>query len=136
MINHLFVYGTLMRNAADAPRGHPQRGKLDVAGEWLGPAEINGRLYDLGRYPILVVGTARHETVHGEIYRLHTPALTFQWLDPYEGIPPGKSRGPEYERVIHKVRLADGNEIDAWVYAHHGPIGIARHDPKGRWRPA
>lgn len=134
--NHLFVYGTLMRNAADAPMGHLQRGKLDAAAEWLGQAQIDGRLYDRGCYPILVMGGSGRETVYGEVYRLRSPVMTFQWLDPYEGIPPGKTRGPEYERIVGKVRLEGGSEIDVWVYAHHGSLGAARHVLEGRWRPA
>lgn len=136
MTNYLFVYGTLMRAAADAPMGHRERRKLEAAGDWLGEAVIDGRLYDRGRYPILVAGAAPNETVHGEVFWLQAPAETFRWLDPYEGIPPGGLRGSEYERVVRRVQLDGGRAVDAWVYVHHGAIGTARPVPGGRWHPA
>ena len=141
MLQNLFVYGTLMRAAADARLGRTERARLEAAGEWLGPARITGCLYDLGAYPVLVAPPADvaarpdHATVHGEVFRLRAPAMTFRWLDVYEGIPPGKTTGAEYERGIAKVHLDDGDQIEAWVYRSFGPIGRARHIPNGRWRP-
>ena len=124
-----------MRAATGTQLGHEQRLRLESSGEWLGEARIDGRLYDLGRYPILAAPKARHETVFGEVYRLQTPATTFGWLDHYEGIPPGKTRGAEYERLTRPVRNAAGETIEAWVYIHIGPIGRARRIADGRWRP-
>lgn len=135
MLQYLFVYGTLMRRAAAAPLGRPERARLDAAGDWLGEARIAGCLYDLGRYPVLVAEPGAHEVVHGEVYRLHMPGVAFRWLDHYEGIPPGSTRGLEYERVIKPVHLAGGGTIEAWVYMHSGAVGQARRLADGRWRP-
>ena len=98
MIQHLFVYGTLMRAAAGADLGDDERRRLEEDGEWFGEARINGRIYDLGPYPILTAPEAENETVYGEAFRLRDPKLTFRWLDIYEGIPPGETRGAEYEQ--------------------------------------
>ena len=141
MLQNLFVYGTLMRAAAECRLGRSERARLEAAGEWLGLARINGCLYDLGAYPVVVappaeVATlANDTTVHGEVFRLRAPAMTFRWLDIYEGISPGKTTGTEYTRAIAKVHLDDGDQIEAWLYRNIGPIGRARHIPNGRWRP-
>ena len=135
MTNCLFVYGTLMRAASASSLGRHERARLEASGEWLGAATIAGRLYDLGRYPVLVAPRARHERVHGEVFRLHTPALIFRWLDIYEGIPPGMTRGAEYERVTATARLAAGDTIEAGVYLFAGNVAGLRRLPDGCWRP-
>jgi gamma-glutamylcyclotransferase (GGCT)/AIG2-like uncharacterized protein YtfP len=45
---HLFVYGTLMSTASGA-FGKAMRERLQREAQLVGPAAIQGRLYDLGR---------------------------------------------------------------------------------------
>ncbi len=132
MHNHLFVYGTLMTSADGARIGKAQRARLQREGTSLGDAAINGRLYDLGRYPALVASAS--ETAHGEVFRLANPLSSFVWLDKYEGVVPGRDTS-EYERVVRPVRLASGEEISAWVYLHLAEVPEKAHIADGRWQP-
>jgi gamma-glutamylcyclotransferase (GGCT)/AIG2-like uncharacterized protein YtfP len=138
MTDLLFVYGTLMRAAAAAGMGREMRARLDAEGTWCGPATVAGRLYDLGRYPGLVSSGDASDAprVHGEVYRLRDPAASFAWLDPYEGIPAGRLRGDEYERLVRTVVLAGGEQVAAWLYHWHAGIASAVLVPDGRWVPA
>lgn len=135
MTDQLFVYGTLMRAAAASRLGRDMRERLERSGAWLGTASIEGRLYDLGRYPLLKPARSGADLVHGEVYRLSDPAAVFAWLDPYEGIEPGAGRG-EYERVVRPVTLTPGATSDAWVYLSAMDVPESRRLASGRWRPA
>ena len=140
MIPYLLVYGTLMRRAAVAHMGHAERQRLEVQGDWLGAAQIAGRLFDLGQYPVLDAPKppdekSHRETVHGEVFRLHAPQVTVRWLDLYEGIPPGQESGNDYARVLRPVRLATGEVLEAWVYVLAGDADAAPLIPDGRWLP-
>ena len=135
MIHNLFVYGTLKRCASGARLGQAERQRLELEGDWRGEALMAGRIYDMGRYPVLAAPKSEHETVHGEVFRLRSPETTFGWLDIYEGLPPGRARGDEYERVTRHVRLAGGEDLEAWVYVLAGNIGAAALIPDGRWLP-
>jgi gamma-glutamylcyclotransferase (GGCT)/AIG2-like uncharacterized protein YtfP len=132
MHKHLFVYGTLMTSADGARIGKAQRARLQREGTSLGGATINGRLYDLGRYPALVA--AAGETAHGEVFRLANPLSSFVWLDTYEGVVPGRQTN-EYERVVRPVWLASGEEISACVYLYLAEVPLKAHIAGGRWQP-
>lgn len=135
MTDLLFVYGTLMRRAANARLGRDMRERLEQSGTWLGEAETSGQLLDLGQYPALIAPAGPADVVHGEIYRLTDPAAAFRWLDPYEGIPPGRTRGREYERIEQAVTLADGKKDTAWIYRYLMAIPHPKPVPSGRWQP-
>jgi gamma-glutamylcyclotransferase (GGCT)/AIG2-like uncharacterized protein YtfP len=131
---HLFVYGTLMSAAEGVRLGQDMRARLQREAASLGEATMPGRLYDLGRYPGLVASPDAGDAVHGEVFRLSDPANAFTWLDAYENVRPNDPAS-EYERVVRTVRLATGDEIDAWVYVYRGDVARARHVTDGRWRP-
>ena len=135
MIEHLFVYGTLMRAASASTLGRDMRARLDAQGDWLGAATIAGQLFALDRYPALVASQQAADIVHGEVYRLRDPAASLAWLDTYEGLPAGKTRGDEYERSVRQVTLASGPTIDAWVYTWLGDPTVSRRILAGRWLP-
>lgn len=123
----LFVYGTLMSHT-----GTPKAVQLAAEADSLGPASIAGRLYRIDWYPGLVPGEGR---VHGEVFRLRTPADSLVWLDAYEGIVPGddlKNRN-EYERVRRPVTLDDGRTVEAWVYLYLADVSAATPVADGRW---
>lgn len=132
MHKHLFVYGTLMIAAEGARIGKAQRARLQRDGTSLGGATINGRLYDLKRYPALVAST--NERVHGEVFRLANPLSSFVWLDKYEDVVPGRASN-EYERVVRPVWLASGEEIAAWVYLYLAEVPNKARIADGRWQP-
>ena len=132
MQKHLFVYGTLMTAADGWLIGKAQRARLQREATSLGNATINGRLYDLKRYPALVASA--NEVAHGEVFRLANPLSSFLWLDKYEGVVPGRETN-EYERVVRPVWLASGEEISAWVYRYLAEVPLKALIPGGRWQP-
>jgi gamma-glutamylcyclotransferase (GGCT)/AIG2-like uncharacterized protein YtfP len=132
MQKHLFVYGTLMTAADGWLIGKAQRARLQREATSLGDATINGRLYDLKRYPALVASA--REIAHGEVFRLANPLSSFVWLDTYEGVVPGREKN-EYERVVRPVWLASGEEIAAWVYLYLAEVPNKAHIADGRWIP-
>ena len=101
----LFVYGTL------AP-GEPNHDQLDgVRGSWT-PASVRGHLRRLGwgadmGYPALILDPDA-ERIAGQL--LESDDLERHWrrLDEFEG--------DEYSRVLTRVDLADGREVEAFVY--------------------
>jgi gamma-glutamylcyclotransferase (GGCT)/AIG2-like uncharacterized protein YtfP len=130
MLEHLFVYGTLMSGA-----GHPMGARLGREGRLVGPALIVGRLFDLGRYPALVETGPDDGHVHGEVYALSNPAEAFRWLDRYEGIVPGREAQSDYTRVERTAQLDAGGAITTWVYLYRAPLEGAAVIESGRWLP-
>ena len=131
--NLMFAYGTLL-SADVGLMGRPQRSRLAREARLLGAASTEGRLYDLGRYPGLVLPGGAGEIVHGELLELATAALTLRWLDAYEGIVPGRHPYNDYERSHRPVLVSDGREpVMAWVYLYRGGVANASLIPSGRW---
>ena len=132
----LFVYGTLMRDASGV-FGQTERDRLRAESTSVGPATMQGKLYDLGQYPGLVIGPDGG-AVQGEIITLVDPDRTLAWLDLYEGVEPSQSGvdgipSPEYVRRPVAVSLYNGELCKAWVYAYIGPLRGARLLPEARW---
>ena len=130
----LFVYGTLL-SGDKGPTGVSQRARLARDATVLARGTVEGRLYDLGRYPGIVV-PAPGELVHGEVLALETPERTLRWLDIYEGMVPGRHQHNEYERLRLPVTLEDGGRVEAWAYVYRGSLTGARHIGDGRWLPS
>jgi gamma-glutamylcyclotransferase (GGCT)/AIG2-like uncharacterized protein YtfP len=113
-MNHLFVYGTLRSGFQN------QYARLLAEEETLlGRARIRGKLYDIGRYPGLVLSSAPQELVIGEVYRLQDPDRTLATLDRYEGA--------EFTRVAATIlleagELEAGEQLPAWVYVYNRPV--------------
>lgn len=125
---HLFVYGTLLSAA-----GHPMGARLRREASLVDVAQTRGRLYRIAHYPGLVDSLVEEDVVHGEVYRLNSPAISLKWLDAYEGIRPGKGRGSEYERVERPVHLASNRTLTAWVYLYCRDVTPSALVPDGRW---
>lgn len=106
---HVFVYGTLRRGGDnDITRLHP-------APVWVGTATIKGVLYDLGRYPGVVVGDEESVDgvgdVVGEVYAI-TPALE-RVLDEIEELYPQQTQ--EYAKRELAVSV-NGRSLQCLVY--------------------
>ena len=127
---NLFVYGTLLSTA-----GHPMGARLRHQARLIGEASIQGRLYDLGRYPALVASAGAPGKVHGEVYALDNPATALKWLDAYEGIVPGDGDQNDYQRVERLAQLVSGEEIAVWVYVYRKSVAPSSLIPGGRWVP-
>jgi gamma-glutamylcyclotransferase (GGCT)/AIG2-like uncharacterized protein YtfP len=114
--------------------GARERERLYREGRCLGAASTAGRLYDLGRYPGLVLSDDPTDVVHGEVFALTDPHRVFQWLDPYESIDAQDVDASEYVRVERPVVLASGLSTVAWVYVYRRDVSDARVIATGRWR--
>ncbi|MCP4427555.1 MAG: gamma-glutamylcyclotransferase, partial [Chloroflexi bacterium] len=100
-IRPFFVYGTLLSGQPNAVLW--QRDGVS-AGAALFP---NGRLYDMGGYPMLVEGEGG--LVKGEIVAVpdgHYTAVLAR-LDALEGYNPTQPQAPGYRRLARKAVLTD-----------------------------
>ena len=112
----LFVYGTLRRGAYRGGRVNPFAQRLEAEAKWLGPARIQGRLYQVNaEYPGLARAERDEEWVTGEVWAFSDAGL-WQALDDYEG--------DEYVRVPWKI-VMDGGERQGWVYLYASRITTA-----------
>ena len=119
----LFVYGTLRAFLATSAGEQLRRRSCLV-----GYARVEGRLYDLGRYPGLVRRRRAGEWVTGELYRLRNPRLTLRALDRYEtGAWPVQARFTRERAIAH---LAQGARRRVWLYRFLGPVR-AQHRIEG-----
>lgn len=92
----LFVYGTLLSGLSN--HHHMQGARC------LGPASVQGALFDLGEYPAMVMTGARAEpleTVMGELYQIEASHL--QRLDTLEEVDPESIENSMYLRVTSEV---------------------------------
>jgi gamma-glutamylcyclotransferase (GGCT)/AIG2-like uncharacterized protein YtfP len=106
----LFVYGTLRQGSVNRFAR-----LLHDRARFLGVSRMQGRLYNLGRYPGAVPSNVPTDWVRGELFRLDQPAKILAALDAYEG--------PQFARVPQRVYLASGLQL-AWVYLYQGnPTG-------------
>ena len=110
----LFVYGTLMPGFGNHARiVHLVRSSQ--------PASTEGVLIDLGAYPAMIPG---HGLVKGVLLEVDEEALLI--TDRIEGCDPDADRNL-YIRKKAIIRLADGEEVAAWVYEFANPEQIAHH---------
>jgi gamma-glutamylcyclotransferase (GGCT)/AIG2-like uncharacterized protein YtfP len=115
----LFVYGTL-REFVPTDAGE----RLRRQSRLVGLARVEGRLYDLGRYPGLVQRRCAGEWVIGELYRLRNPRLTLRALDLYEcGPRPVPARFMREHAVAY---LGPGARRRVWVYRFRGSVRAQR----------
>ena len=104
----LFIYGTLMPGLRLA---HEMAGA-----EPLGPAQVSGRLVDVGRYPGLLHGPG---VVHGELYRVDDAQLAR--LDAVEDMVPGQREASQYWREPVTVLHGALQGQTVWTYVYNRP---------------
>ena len=127
---NLFVYGTLRR----CFRNEFAR-LLRRSARFVGYGKVKGRLYLIADYPGLVA-TAHEDWVHGEIYRLNTPAETYKLLDDYEGCGPTAALPHEYRRAVWPVLIDTGEWIRACVYTYEGEVSGKERITSGDFSPS
>ena len=105
---HLFVYGTLLSAVPSSMAKFLRRRATLV-----GPATVQGRLFDLGMYPGFQMGEGE---VAGELYALEPgkQSETLSMLDAYEGVT-GEDED-EYVRTEIICRMNDGSSLTAQTY--------------------
>ena len=113
----LFVYGTLRRDPS-----HDMFHVLARSAIFLGEAEVQGRLYDLGAYPGMVV-TRDGSRVRGEVYEIQSDRWSeaIEQLDKYEGCSEADPAPHEYRRELVQTELENGQRADAWAYLLNRP---------------
>lgn len=118
----LLLYGSLgSRESMHAELG------LDKALQRLGPREIHGSLYDLGKYPGLVLGPG---VVVAELFKIRdlSVLLRLDEFEEYDHAKPEQSlfrrttlQLPRYRwRIANKLRRYP--MIDPWIYVYNQPI--------------
>ncbi len=101
---HLFVYGTLRPHLASN-----KVRQLLVGMKVVGPATVQGRLYDFGDFPGVTNGNG---IVHGDLLRLsHTDQL-----DPLDDYEECHGLLPLFTRSNTNAQLSDGLRVPAWIY--------------------
>lgn len=121
----LFVYGTLRPDL-----GHPMAARLDAAGVALGPAWIEGVMYDLGEFPG-VVAHAGPNRVHGLLFMLPAGHPLWPALDDYEDVRGGS--GAFALAAVRAWSAATGGWIDAVTYVYRGAVDGVPVVPGGDW---
>ncbi len=110
---YIFFYGTLMSNF-----NNPLQEEVMPLLNYIGPAQINGYLFNVGRYPGFVPDALGGQ-VYGEVYELpeeHNQLLAL--LDDYEGIGEHHREPYEYQRVTLPVQL-ERDTVNCWVYVYN-----------------
>jgi len=118
---YLFVYGTLKSNF----RNRYAR-RLRREAQFLGRAEMPGRLYRVKWYPGLRPARQSEESVIGEVFHLRQPVPMLRTLDEYEG-------KHDYARELHTATLANGRRLRCWVYMYRIPLAERRRVASGEW---
>ena len=104
-MTYLFIYGTLMPGLRLEAEMH--------GAHFMGPAQVLGQLFDLGRYPGLLHGDGQ---VTGEVYEVDDAQLAR--LDGVEGVVPGDRTESHYWREVVKVVSGplQGQPVHTYVY--------------------
>ena len=110
---YLFVYGTLLHSIESSMANY-----LKDVSTFIGTGHLKGRMYDLGRYPGVVVNEKEPKRIFGHIFKLKQAAEALKVLDYYEAIPDGENTTSEYIRCLQEVE-SEGNIISCWVYVYN-----------------
>ena len=111
--------------------GHSMHDVLARGADFVGEGVVLGRLYDLGRYPGLVLSESTEDKVFGELYRLRDDDV-LRVLDDYEGCAPGDPEPHEYARRSVSV-IGAGAATEAWAYIYNGAVEQLRLITSGRY---
>jgi gamma-glutamylcyclotransferase (GGCT)/AIG2-like uncharacterized protein YtfP len=121
MSKYLFAYGTLQ--AGLAPRAMaPTVAKLRPVGE----GGVQGRLYDFGDYPGVVLNSPHGQKVFGTVFEVPSGQDVWRVLDDYEGFNPALPDSSLFIRVLKPVQLKAGGTLECWVYVYNQSVDGAR----------
>jgi gamma-glutamylcyclotransferase (GGCT)/AIG2-like uncharacterized protein YtfP len=118
MSDYLFVYGTLLPHLAPPAVVNEVRQFI-----WLGRGTARGRLYDLGAYPGAILDAAAETRIVGQVCQLPDNPAVLEALDAYEGYYyADPSPDSLFVRTTTRVSLADGRELDCWIYVYNREV--------------
>lgn len=99
--HYVLVYGTLRQGGYN----HSLMGEA----EFLASLKLSGfTMVSLGSYPAVYLDAQAEELIYAELYAVGT--ATFARLDQLEGYP------SFYNRSQVEVSLANGQQVNAWIY--------------------
>lgn len=128
MTPNLFVYGSLLRGF-----GHPMHEVLQRYAVYQGPGYINGKLFDIGDYPGLILSNNVRKVVEGEIYTIRDEDNLFLLLDRYEGCDKHAEQPCEYQRDVVTINNDEDITMLAWSYLYKHPVENNRLIPDGNY---
>jgi len=108
----LFVYGTLLLADNEFANYLTSNSTIYCKGK------IQGRLYDAGHYPALVIGSKDNYNVWGTVYRLKNLQEVLKQLDFYEGYGEGEEQPYLYIREALSVKTDEGI-LTCWTYLYN-----------------
>lgn len=127
-LTRIFVYGTL--HPAHQPE-HVRRWAPPMVS--VGVATVNGRLYDLGSFPGLVLEDGGG-LVHGAVFSIADDPEVWRLFDRYEGFMPQRPAESLFRRERCLATFDQGLEIDCWTYVYNRSVHDAPLVPEGRWK--
>jgi gamma-glutamylcyclotransferase (GGCT)/AIG2-like uncharacterized protein YtfP len=111
MTEFIFVYGTLRKAIAIGSHNILAR-----YGDYVADGYLQGKLYEVNRYPAAIESNNRQDKVYGELYQMADSRLVLPELDAYEECTPHYPEPHEYRRKQLAISLCDGGSVIAWVY--------------------
>jgi gamma-glutamylcyclotransferase (GGCT)/AIG2-like uncharacterized protein YtfP len=119
-MSSLFIYGSL----------HPDRAPAAIAAtakrlRHFGSATVQGRVYDLGEYPGLILSEDSSECVRGEVFLLPEGPEGLEMLarlDAYEDYRPQDPKNSLFLRQMTMATVDDGRRRPCWVYTYHRAV--------------
>tara|TARA_B100001094_G_scaffold199982_1_gene194041 strand:+ start:5730 stop:6647 length:918 start_codon:yes stop_codon:yes gene_type:complete len=123
VINHLFVYGTLMTNEV-------RHGEVSPYIESIEDGSMKGVLYDLDDYPGLKLGEG---VVHGELIKMRDVEFCLTDMDSIEGFYGFENNNSLYQRTIVPIQTSEGVKW-AWTYVYSGHVEESAQIESGRWK--
>lgn len=130
MINHFFVYGTLMmgQKRFNYPALEPIR-------ESIREGKVCGAvLYDLGDFPGMMLAEDKESCVYGEVHEFTSVDKAVKILDRLERYNLNDIKSSLFRREEVTTIIDDGTEIRAWAYFYNQPIRNAKRILSGDWR--
>ena len=123
VIEHLFVYGTLMS-------GEVRHGELSPYVESRVNGSAKGVLYDLDDYPGMKIGEG---LVHGELVKMNDVESCLNDMDSIEGFYGYERKNSLYKRTIVLIQTNEGSRW-AWTYLYSGHLEENYRIKSGRWK--
>lgn len=112
---YLFVYGTLRKDF-----GNELHKLITRNSEFIGLADYQGKMYNIGEYPGIVASDDANSKVIGELYKLSNSLRLIRILDEYEEFYPENIAESVFVRNAISVSI-DGTIYEAYSYLYNRP---------------